>query len=188
MTTGAIKSAARRGFTLPEAIIGAFIIMVVSMAGLYAYAEARITTINEWHEQNALFLGEREIESWQGAGYTGLSGWAQNQVVDIASPSNTFLPYGYAQAFPDPEWNTTGRFKPVALNDFQYRVRAQLWYSAARPEPPETPTDFFVEDTWNNGSGDIVSRYRLVRVHIQWGNFSGFDSDKRLVLETRIAR
>jgi hypothetical protein len=51
-----------------------------------------------------------------------------------------------------------------------------------------SPTDFYVEDSWNNGTGIVVSRYRLIRIVVQWGSFSGVASDKQLVQETRIAR
>jgi hypothetical protein len=100
--------------------------------------------------------------------------------------STTFLPYGYTFGSPDSAWNQAGRYKQVTLDGFNYRVRAQLLYNASTPAT--SPTDFFIMDTWNNGLGDVESRYRLIRVVIQWHNFSGFTSSKQLVQETRIAR
>ncbi len=177
----------RRGFTLIEVAVATIVVVITTIVGAAFYAESRIQEIKEWHEQNGLFLAEREVESWQGAGYNALAGWASTDVTSATSPSsNVFLPYGYAFAFPDANWNQALRFKPVALDGFNYRIRAQQLYTHSSPST--NPDDFYVQDTWNNGAGNVVSRYRIVRVVVQWGTFSGFGSSDRLVQETRVAR
>jgi type II secretory pathway pseudopilin PulG len=178
---------ARAAFTLVEALVALVIITIVGLTATAYIAESRVREIHEWHEANALYLAEREVESWQGTGYNGLEGWSSGDVVNASTPNaTTFLPFGYSPASPDPAWNTTGRFKPVALDGFQYRIRAQMLYTAS--SPAASPTDFYIEDSWNNGTGIVVSRYRLIRVVVQWGRFTGVTSEQQLMQETRIAR
>jgi len=173
------KRSTKQGVTLVEAMVGAVIVAVVSLGALYAYAESRISVIHEWHEQNALYLAEREVESWQGATYNGLSGWELGDV----GPSN-FLPFGYAFSSPDPDWGTG--YKEIPLEGFNYRARARMLFNSSAPSG--TPTDFWIQEDWDNGSGNVSYRYREIQVVIQWGAFSGNDADKNLTLITRIAR
>lgn len=173
--------AAKRGFTLVEAAVATIVVVVISLAGAAYYANARIGEINEWHEQNALYLAEREVEAWAAAGYNGLNGFEQQHV------HPNFLPYGYNFASPDGAWNQTGRYKDVTLNDFPYRIRARLFHNSFLPTSG-TATDFFTEQSWNNGTGTVNYRYRQIAVYVQWGNRSTPESGQRLVQETRIAR
>src|SRR5262245_27373949 len=113
-----------RGFSLIEIGIAVFIVAVVSLAGAAYYVSARVKEIKEWQEQNALFLAEREVENWQAEGYTALAGFVAADV----GPTN-YLPYGYRFGAADPNWNQASRFKPVTLDGFDYRVRAQLLYT-----------------------------------------------------------
>lgn len=162
----------KRGFTLVEVGIAVILVSIISFAGFAYYSAARMTEINEWHEQNALFLAEREIEAWRAPGYTGTVGYTSSDV-----GAANFMPWGYRYTTPDPNWNTGLRFKPVTLDGFNYRVRAQLLFNA------NTTDNYYIEQT----VGGLTYRYRSIRTVIQWGNFSGFGSDYALNQETRIA-
>jgi prepilin-type N-terminal cleavage/methylation domain-containing protein len=168
-------------FTLVEVLVAMFIILIIALVGGAYYSNARVAEITEWHEANALFLCEREVEAWNSAGYGGFTGF---RLTDVGE--NSFLPWGYSFLNPDPEWDRTGRFKPLLLDGFSYRIRAQLLYTDFAGDP--TPEDFFVEDSWFNGTGDITYRYRQLRVIVQWGAFSGTGSTWNMRQETRIAR
>lgn len=170
----------RKGFTLMEVGIAVFIVAVVSMAGAAYYISSRVKEIQEWQEQNALFLAEREVENWQSEGYTALAGFVAADV----GPTN-YLPYGYRFGSPNAQWNQAGRYKPVTLDGFDYRVRAQLLFTNSTGSPAN---DFFVQDVWNNGVGDINVYYRRVRVVMQWGGFSGTTAVNEMHQETRMAR
>lgn len=171
MPTSRMIRTSRRGFSIIEVAIASFIITVVSLAGFAYYATARVGEINEWHEQNALFLSEREVESWQNNGYTGLAGFNSGQVAP------NFLPYGYRFGAPDAAWDQTNRRKVVVLDGFTYHVRARnLWSHNAT-------NDYYVEETWSG----ISYRYRRVEIHIQWA-FTGGSPQEELILETRMAR
>lgn len=172
MPTSNHRRLGRRGFTLVEVGVATFIVVVVALAGFAYYATARMTEINEWHEQNALFLAEREIESWRAPGYTGAVGYTSTDV-----GSTNFVPYGYRYASPDSSWIAAQRYKPVTLDGFNYRVRARILYNA------NTTNNYYVETT----SGGLTYRYRSIQTVIQWGNFSGTGSDYALTQETRIA-
>lgn len=170
----------RRGMSLVEVGVATIIVTIVSLAGLAYYSNARMQEINTWHDQNGLFLAEREAESWRAPEYNGLAGWTAGD----AGPGN-FLPFGYAFATPDVEWNQAGRFKPVALDNFNYRVRARLLYN----DPiGAAVNDFRVHTTWNNGTGNVDYYYRQVVIVIQWGEFVGTGSTYDMQQETRIAR
>lgn len=170
----------RRGFTLVEVGIAVFIVTIVSLAGAAYYISARVSEINEWHEQNALFLAEREIENWQASGYTGMAGF-----LAADTGYTNYLPYGYRYGAADAAWNQTGRYKPVALDGMNYRVRAQLLFTSSTGSPAN---DFFTADSAATGTGTVNFFYRQVRVSVQWGIFSGFTATKELQLETRMAR
>ncbi|MBX3473648.1 MAG: type II secretion system protein [Planctomycetes bacterium] len=170
----------RKGFTLMEVGIAAFVIAVVSMAGAAYYISSRVKEIQEWQEQNALFLAEREVENWQSEGYTALSGF----VAADTGPTN-YLPYGYRFGTVGLGWIPAQRYKPVTLDGFDYRVRAQLLFTNSTGTPAN---DHFVLDVWNNGVGNINVYYRRVRVVMQWGGFSGTSADNELHQETRMAR
>lgn len=170
----------KRGFTLVEVGIATFIVTVISMAGAAYYISARVKEITEWQEQNALFLAEREVENWQSEGYTALAGF-----VDADCGPSNFLPYGYRFGSADAAWNQASRYKPVTLDGFDYRVRAQLLFTNTTGSPAN---DHFVLDVFNNGTGDINVYYRRVRVVMQWGNFVGTGADNVLYQETRMAR
>lgn len=172
---------AKRGFTLVEAAIATIVVVIISLAGAAYYASARVGEINEWHEQNALYLAEREVEAWAAAGYNGLNGF------ELADVHPNYLPYGYSFANPDPAWNDAGRYKDVTLNGFQYRIRARLLHNSFLPTSGPG-TDYFTELAWNNGTGQVNYRYRQIVVEVQWGNRSSATSGKRLVQETRVAR
>jgi len=180
-TTGRSKlRSGRRGFTLMEVGIAVFIVTVVSLAGAAYYINARVREITEWQEQNALFLAEREVENWQAEGYTALAGFV---AADVGS--GNYLPYGYRFGSANAQWNVGSRFKPVTLDGFNYRVRAQLLYTTSTGSPAN---DFFVQDVFNNGIGNIIYYYRRVRVVLQWGAFTGSTSTFEMAQETRMAR
>lgn len=168
-----LRSASRRGFTLVEVGVAIFIVTVVALAGFAYYGTARVTEINEWHEQNALFNCEREVESWQESGYAGLSGFTGGD----SGPGN-FLPYGYRFGTIDPAWDSTGRFKPVVLDGFTYRVRAQNIYTASTGG-----NDYYVETVWSG----VTYRYRELVITTQWGGFSGTTSVFQMQQTTRMA-
>jgi prepilin-type N-terminal cleavage/methylation domain-containing protein len=170
----------RRGFTLIEVAIAIFIVVVVSLAGAAYYANARIGEITEWHEANALYLAEREIESWQAAGYTSTAGFQSGDV------SPNWLPYGYRFGAADSQWNQSGRYKPLTIDGFQYRVKAMLLHTNSTGSPAN---DYFTETTaYSSTGGAIAIRYRSIQVVTQWGSFNGHGADNNLRLETRIAR
>ena len=163
----------RRGFTLVEVGVSTFIITVVALAGFAYYASARVSEINEWHDQNALFMCEREVESWHSNGYTALTGYTAAD----CGPTN-YLPYGYRFGVVTAPWNAGGRYKDVTLNGFTYRIRAQNLFNA------NTGDDYYVQDTWSG----ITYYYRQVNVVVQWGTFSGTGSTFSMNQETRMAR
>lgn len=163
----------RRGFTLIEVGIAAFVITLVSLAGMAYYASARMGEIREWHEQNALFLCEREVEAWHSNGYTALAGFGAAD-----SGSSNYLPYGYRFGSPDAAWNAGGRYKPVVLDGLTYRIRAQNLYNA------NTGNDYYVQETWSG----ITYYYRRLNVVVQWGSFSGTTASYEMNQETRMAR
>lgn len=169
--TSITRRSRKRGATLVEVAVAAFIITVVSLAGFAYYASARIGEINEWHEQNALFLAERETEAWQNNGYTGLAGYTSAHVAPA------FLPYGYRFGSPDADWDQANRRKVVTLDGFTYHVRAQNIWSNNGTD------DYYVQDTWSG----VTYRYRRVSVRIEWGFISGTPSED-LIIETRMAR
>lgn len=170
----------KRGMTLVELGVATFIVIVVSLAALAYYSNSRLQEMREWNEQNALFLCEREIESWRAAEYNGLAGWTAGDT----GPTN-FLPYGYSFINPDPDWNQAGRYKDVDLDGFPYRVRARLLYNDA---VGAAVNDFRVHEVWDNGTGDVDYWYRQVVVVVQWGSFTGTTSQYDMQQETRIAR
>lgn len=170
----------RKGMTLVELGVATFIVIVVSMAALAYYSNARLQEMREWNEQNALFLTEREIESWRAAGYNGLAGWTSGD-----AGAGNYLPFGYAFISPDPAWNQGARYKPVVLDGYEYRVRARLLYN----DPVGAAVnDFRVHEVWDNGTGNVDYWYRQVVVVVQWGGFTGATSLYEMQQETRIAR
>jgi prepilin-type N-terminal cleavage/methylation domain-containing protein len=173
MRNKSLRSASRRGFTLVEVGVAIFIVTVVALAGFAYYGTARVTEINEWHEQNALFNCEREVESWQENGYTALAGFG---ATDCGTAN--YLPYGYRFGVPDAAWNQAGRYKQVVLNGFTYRVRAQNIYTN------NTVNDYFVQATWSG----ITYYYREILVTTQWGDFVGTTSTFSMQQTTRMAR
>ncbi|MCB9894779.1 MAG: prepilin-type N-terminal cleavage/methylation domain-containing protein [Planctomycetes bacterium] len=172
MRTKTVGRNSRRGFTLVEVGVSIFIITVVALAGFAYYASARVSEINEWHDQNALFMCEREVESWHSNGYTALTGFGS---ADCGSA--VYLPYGYRFANPDGAWNVAGRYKDVTLNGFTYRIRAQNLYNA------NTGNDYYVQANWSG----IDYYYRQINVVVQWGNLSGTPT-YQMNQETRMAR
>ncbi|MCA8919543.1 MAG: hypothetical protein KDB32_10730 [Planctomycetes bacterium] len=166
------RRASRKGFTLVEAGVAVFIVTLVALAGFAYYSTARVGEINEWHEQNALFMCEREIEAWHAAGYTGLAGFTAGQ-----SGSN-YLPYGYSYSSPDAAWNQAGRYKDVTLDGFTYRIRANNQYNA------NVGDDYFVQTSWSG----ITYYYRQINVVVQWGGLTASGSTFDMNLETRMAR
>ncbi len=162
----------RRGFTLVEVGVSILLVVIIALAGFAYYSTARMTEINEWHEQNALFLAEREIEAWRAPGYTGCVGYTSADV-----GAGNFVPYGYRYAAPDSAWIAAQRYKPVTLDGFSYRIRARILYNA------NTTNNYYIENT----VGGLTYRYRSVQTVIQWGIFSGTSSDFSLSQETRIA-
>lgn len=177
----------RRGFTLVEVGVATIIIVIVAMAGFAYYSSARVQEIKEWHEQNALYLAEREIEAWHNEGYTGFVGFTAADSTTSSDGSGNWLPYGYSFDTPDPEWNATGRYKDVELNGYPYRVRAQNIYNEGVPS--SAPTNCYWHETWNNGAGDVDYFYRRVRVVIQWGEQQANNSAaNEIAVETRISR
>jgi Tfp pilus assembly protein PilE len=167
------RPASRRGFTLVEVGIAAFIITLVSLAGMAYYASARMSEITEWHEQNALFMCEREVEAWHANGYTALSGFSAAD----CGPSN-YLPYGYRFGSPDPAWNVGNRCKDVVLDGLTYRIRAQNLFNA------NIGNDYYVQETWSG----ITYYYRRLNVVVQWGSFTGTSASFQMNQETRMAR
>ncbi|MBX3458809.1 MAG: hypothetical protein KF696_02450 [Planctomycetes bacterium] len=166
--------------SLVELGVATFIVTVVALAGVAYYANARSQEIREWHEQNALFMAEREVESWRGPGYNALAGWTTGD-----AGAGNFLPYGYSFISPDPEWNQGGRFKPVTLDGFNYRIRARLLYN----DPVGAAVnDFRVHEVWDNGTGDVDYWYRQIVIVVQWGDFSSAAGTLEMQQETRVAR
>lgn len=163
----------RRGFTLVEVGVSIFIITVVALAGFAYYSSARVTEIQEWHSQNALFMVEREVEAWHANGYTALAGFG---AADCGSAN--YLPYGYRFGTPDPAWNVGGRYKDVVLDGVTYRIRAQNLFNA------NTGNDYYVQATWSG----ITYYYRQLNIVVQWGSLSGTSSTYATNLETRMAR
>lgn len=163
----------RRGFTLVEVGIATFIITLVALAGFAYYSTARVAEIREWHEQNALFMCEREVEAWQASGYTALAGFG---AADCGS--GNYLPYGYRFGTPDAAWNVGGRYKDVVLDGVTYRIRAQNLYNA------NTANDYYIQASWSG----ITYYYRQLNIRVQWGNLSGMSSDFSMNQETRMAR
>ena len=134
-----------------------FIVTVVALAGFAYYASARVAEITEWHEQNALFMCEREIESWHSGGYTALAGFTASDC------GNNYLPYGYDYSSPDPAWNQAGRYKDVTLDGIIYRSRAPNYYN------PNTGNDHYVQT-----SRSVVTYYHpQVDAVAQWGALPG---------------
>jgi len=170
----------RAGFTLVEVGLAVFIVAVVALAGAAYYISARVKEITEWQEQNALFLAEREVENWQSEGYTALAGF---QAADVGTTN--FLPYGYRFGSANAAWNQVDRYKPITLDGFEYRVRAQLLWTNSTGTPAD---DHFVLDVFNNGTGNINIYYRRVRVIMQWGGFVGTTAINEMQQETRMAR
>jgi prepilin-type N-terminal cleavage/methylation domain-containing protein len=168
-----LRSAGRRGFTLVEVGVAIFIVTVVALAGFAYYGTARVTEINEWHEQNALFNCEREVEAWQENGYSGIAGFTAAD----CGPAN-YLPYGYRFGVPDAAWNQAGRYKEVILDGFTYRIRAQNIFTA------NVGDDYYVAANW----AGIDYYYREVVVTAQWGGFTGFTSTFDMQQTTRMAR
>lgn len=167
-----LRSARRRGFTLVEVGVAIFIVTVVALAGFAYYGTARVTEINEWHEQNALFNCEREVEAWQEEGYPALAGFGPGEV------SPNYLPYGYRFGAADASWNQAGRYKQVTLDGFTYRMRAQNNFTAS------ATNDYYVQDTWSG----ITYYYRELVITAQWGTFTGFTADFDMQQTTRMAR
>ena len=149
-----------------------FVITVVSLAGFAYYASARMSEINEWHDQNALFLCEREVESWHNNGYTGIAGFGAGD----SAPN--FLPYGYRFGFADGAWDQTNRRKVVVLDGFTYHIRARNQWNA------NTTNDYYVGTTWSG----IPYRYRSIEVRCEWGFDGGGTPQWNMSQETRMAR
>lgn len=171
MSRTRMNRTSRKGFSLVEVAVASFIITVVSLSGFAYYSTARVSEINEWHEQNALFLSEREVEAWQDNGYTGLAGFGSTDVAP------NYLPYGYRFGDPDAAWDQTNRRKVVVLDGFTYHVRARnVWTDSST-------NDYYVEDTWSG----IDYRYRRIELHMEWAFLAGVPQ-KSLILETRMAR
>ncbi|MCB9932792.1 MAG: hypothetical protein H6841_05140 [Planctomycetes bacterium] len=156
-----------------EVGVSIFIITVVALAGFAYYSSARVSEIQEWHQQNALFMCEREIEAWHANGYTGLSGFTATD----CGPSN-YLPYGYRFGSPDPAWNVAGRYKDVVLDGVTYRIRAQNLFNA------NTGNDYYVQANWSG----ITYYYRQLNIVVQWGGLTATTSTFQTNLETRMAR
>jgi len=173
MRTNLRRTSSVRGFSLVEVGIAMFIIILTAIAGFSYYSAARMSEINEWHEQNALFTAEREVEAWQENGYTALAGFTGGDC-----GATNFLPYGYRFGVPDAAWNQTGRFKPVDLDGFNYRVRCHCLFTA------NGTNDYYVQDTWNG----VTYYYRDLQIVIQWGEFSGTSSTWEMTQQTRMAR
>lgn len=167
----------RRGFTLVEVGVATFIITVVAMAGFAYYSTARVAEIREWHEQNALFMVEREVEAWQANGYTAMAGFGAAD----CGPAN-YLPYGYRFGTPDPDWNVANRSKDVVLDGVTYRIRAQNLYNA------NTGNDYYRQEIWASPGGPITYYYRRLNIIVQWGGLSGTTSIWSTNAETRMAR
>lgn len=155
-----------------EVGVAIFIVTVVALAGFAYYGSARVTEINEWHEQNALFTCEREVEAWQENGYTALGGFT---AADCGSAN--YLPYGYRFGTADAAWNQVGRYKEITLDGFLYRIRAQNLFT------DNTGNDYYIETNWSG----IDYRYRQILITVQWGNFVGTSSDFDMQQETRMA-
>ncbi|MDC1142814.1 prepilin-type N-terminal cleavage/methylation domain-containing protein [Planctomycetota bacterium] len=180
-----IRTARKRdsGFTLVEVGVAMFILSVVALAGIAYYGNARIGEYNQWHEQGALYLSEREVESWQGGGYVGQAGWGAGQ-----GGSASYLPYGYAHQATAPTgvyngWTVASSTKNVTSGGMQYFVRAQLLGT------PTSGTDYRASSTWDpNGTGTpFTYYYRRVVVHIKWGGSDFASASNLLSVETRIA-
>lgn len=166
----------RRGFTIVEVAIAIIIVTVVSLAGVGYYAAARVGEIQEWHEGNALFVAEREIESWQANGYPALSGFDKSVVGD-----GNWLPYGYRFQLPDPGWNTTGAYKDITLEGFTYRVRARSVVNEGNPDG----TDYW----WVDPTDPIGAQFRRIQVYVTWGgNLNATSGGNVLIQETRMSR
>ncbi|MEZ5992523.1 MAG: prepilin-type N-terminal cleavage/methylation domain-containing protein [Planctomycetota bacterium] len=166
------RRASRAGFTLVEVGVAIFIVTIVALAGFAYYGTARMSEINEWHNQNALFQCEREVESWHAAGYTGLAGFT------AAQSGSNYLPYGYSYSSPDSAWNQANRYKDVTLDGFTYRVRAQNQYNA------NSGDDYYVQASWSG----ITYYYRQINIVVQWGDLTATSSAFEMNLETRMAR
>jgi type II secretory pathway pseudopilin PulG len=175
MRTLASSRRSRRGITLVEAMVAVVIVAIVSLAAFYAYTESRVSVIHQWHQQNALYLAEREIESWQAAGYHGQSGWAAGDV-----GLTNWLPHGYSFHNPDTAWDRNARTKTVTLEGFQYTIRARMnWNDSAESDGQ---VDYFMVQT----ADGVTWRYREIHVHVQWAGGGG--GRQELVMVTRMAR
>ena len=167
------RSASRHAFSLVEVAIAMFVVAVVSLTGFAYYGTARVSEINEWHDSNALFLCEREIEAWHTNGYTGLTGFGPGAV------SPNFLPYGYRFGSPDPDWDQVNSRKVIVLNGFTYHVRARnIWTH-------NTGNDYYVEENWGGG---VIYRYRRLEIQAEWGFDAGGTPAWDMTQETRMAR
>lgn len=160
----------RKGVTIIEVMVAAFIVATVSLTGAAFYGSARIGEIQEWNEQNSLYIAEKEVEAWQANEYTGLAGFQSAQV------DPNFLPYGYEFGSPDASWNVAGRYRDQTINGFTYRIKARLAWTHNTGSPAN---DYFVQQV----SGGVTYRYRRLIVHVRWNN-----GTRELQTETRLAQ
>ncbi|MBZ0135792.1 MAG: hypothetical protein K8I27_05425 [Planctomycetes bacterium] len=151
--------------------VAMFVITVVSLTGFAYYGTARMGEINEWHDQNSLFLAEREIEAWHGNGYTGLQGFS------LAQSAPNFLPYGYRFGSPDAAWDQANRRKVVVLDGFTYHIRARNHFTN------NSGNNYYVYEDW----GGVPVFYRRVEVRVEWG-FVGGTPLSNMSQETRMAQ
>lgn len=169
----------QKGFTLVEVGMAMFVLTVVALAGITYYSHARMGEYKQWHEQSALYLAEREVESWHGGGYIAQTGWNNTQ----AGAAN-FLPYGYAHGVADSGWTASTRQKDVTSANIKYIIKARLLGT------PTGSTDFKSSDNWDPYSnGGFSYNYRQIEVHIAWGGstWSTASAANLLKVETRLA-
>ncbi len=173
----------RRGFTFVEVGVAMFILSVVALAGAAYYANARMGEFNEWHEQSALYLAEREVEAWQAGGYIAQTQWDSTQ-----GGAGNFLPFGYKHnATPGPienGWIVADKAKYVTSAGKQYIVKAELL------GVPTVGVDFKTSDPWDpNSTGTpFYYNYRSIIIHVAWGGDDTYaGAEKVLKIETRLA-
>jgi Tfp pilus assembly protein PilV len=172
-----------KGFSLVEVGMAMFILSVVALAGVAYYANARMGEYNEWHEQSALYLSEREVEAWHGGGYIAQTDWNGTE-----AGSGSYLPFGYSHTDSPTTplhngWTVAQRTKFVNSGGVDYFVRAQLLGT------PSSGIDYKSSDTWDpNSTGTpFTYSYRRILVHIKWGGSTFANATKLLTVETRIA-
>lgn len=142
----------RRGMTLMEVAVAAFLMALLSVSGASYFYYSRLAQIRGMQENVATNLAEIHLERFREQGYGALAGFT----------TPTSLPYGYNY-----DWTASQRtdFPYIQTVDgIRYRITAGLLYNTSTSG---------ANYRWEVTVGGVTYRYRRVLVQVQWGDNFG---------------